>query len=179
MATWLGSVLAERRLHKGRRGARGSGLLRLGRPKRVREGEYECRYEISGFGRVRRRKAFGVDELQAMSLALVALRAELKGLGGNAKWLGQPAYLGLPVMVPAPFPEKFAKRLEGSIERAMERVATSFEREMKQRYERKRPDTQRELWRHLRASLERIRCSPQRLRGCIRQSDLPLFLRAL
>jgi hypothetical protein len=140
MATWLGSVLAERTLHKGGRGAPGSGLLRLGRPKRVREDEYECRYEISGFGRVRRRKAYGVDELQAMSLALVALRAELKGLGGTATWLDQPAYLGLPVIVPAPFPEKFAKRLEGSIERAMERVATSFEGEMKQRYERKRRD---------------------------------------
>ncbi|MGH9316985.1 MAG: IS630 family transposase [Thermoanaerobaculia bacterium] len=39
-----------------------------------------------------------------------------------------------------------------------------------------RPDTQRELWRHLRLSLDRIRLSPQRLRGCIRQSDLPPFL---
>jgi putative transposase len=46
----------------------------------------------------------------------------------------------------------------------------------KQRLANSRPDTQRELGRHLRASLERIRRSPKRLRGCIRQSDLPLFL---
>jgi transposase len=49
----------------------------------------------------------------------------------------------------------------------------------KQRLANGRPDTQRELWRHLRWSLDRIRRSPQRLRGCIRQSDLPLFLRPL
>jgi transposase len=49
----------------------------------------------------------------------------------------------------------------------------------KQRLANGRPDTQRELWRHLRWSLDRIRRSPQRLRGCIRQSDLPPFLRPL
>jgi putative transposase len=48
----------------------------------------------------------------------------------------------------------------------------------KQRLANGRPDTQHELWRHLRLSLERIRRSPQRLRGCIRQSDLPPFLRS-
>ena len=37
------------------------------------------------------------------------------------------------------------------------------------------PDTQRKLWRHLQLSLNRIRRSRQRLRGCIRQSDLPPF----
>ena len=39
-----------------------------------------------------------------------------------------------------------------------------------------RPDTQDELRRHLRASLNQIRRSPQRLRGCVRQSELSLFL---
>ena len=39
-----------------------------------------------------------------------------------------------------------------------------------------RPDTLQQLGRHLRFSLERIRRSPPHLRGCIRQSDLPLFL---
>ncbi len=39
-----------------------------------------------------------------------------------------------------------------------------------------RPDTQDELRRHLRASLNQIRRSPRRLRGCIGQSELSLFL---
>jgi transposase len=39
-----------------------------------------------------------------------------------------------------------------------------------------RPDTQIELWQHLRLSLERIRRSPQHLRACIRHSELPPFL---
>jgi len=39
-----------------------------------------------------------------------------------------------------------------------------------------RPDTLQELGRHLRLSLERIRRSRLRLRGCIRHSDLPPFL---
>jgi len=39
-----------------------------------------------------------------------------------------------------------------------------------------RPDTQEELRRRLRTSLNQIRRSPQRLRGCVRQSELSLFL---
>jgi transposase len=39
-----------------------------------------------------------------------------------------------------------------------------------------RPDDLAELRRHLRLTLDRIRRSPQRLRGCIQQSDLPPFL---
>jgi transposase len=39
-----------------------------------------------------------------------------------------------------------------------------------------RPDTQEELGRHLRSSLDWIRRSPGRLRGCVRQSEPSLFL---
>jgi transposase len=38
-----------------------------------------------------------------------------------------------------------------------------------------RPDSQRELFRHLRSHLSRLRRSPSLLRGCVRGSDLPLF----
>jgi transposase len=38
-----------------------------------------------------------------------------------------------------------------------------------------RPDSQRELFRHLRSHLSRLRRSPALLRGCVRGSDLPLF----
>jgi transposase len=38
-----------------------------------------------------------------------------------------------------------------------------------------RPDSQRELFRHLRSHFSRIRRSQSLLRGCVRGSDLPLF----
>jgi putative transposase len=38
-----------------------------------------------------------------------------------------------------------------------------------------RPDSERELFRHLRSHLSRLRRSPALLRGCVRGSDLPLF----
>jgi transposase len=38
-----------------------------------------------------------------------------------------------------------------------------------------RPDSQRELFRHLRSQLRRIRRSQSLLRGCVRGSDLPPF----
>jgi transposase len=40
-----------------------------------------------------------------------------------------------------------------------------------------RPDSQRELVRRLRSQLQRLRRSQSRLRGCVRGSDLSLFLR--
>ncbi len=39
-----------------------------------------------------------------------------------------------------------------------------------------RPDNLDELRRHLRLTLDRIRRSSKRLRGCIQQSDMPPFL---
>jgi transposase len=39
-----------------------------------------------------------------------------------------------------------------------------------------RPDTQEELFRHLRRAFHALQRSPRRLRGCIHQSDLPPFL---
>ena len=128
MASWLGTLVAERELEKPER-PRTKAALRIGSPRKRRTGEYECRYEIRGFGRARRMKVYGVDGLQSLTLALVAARADLARMNGDVEWLEEPAYLGLPVMAGAHLPRKFVDR----IEKAVGRVHASFYREARKR----------------------------------------------
>lgn len=117
MSRWLGQPIAERELERsGERRARAG--FRIGRPRRAREGDYECRYELYGFGRSRRMRIFGVDEVQALQLALVAVRAELQRMDNEAIWLEEPAYRGLPLTVPTYLPAKYVKRVEAALARA-------------------------------------------------------------
>ncbi len=119
MSRWLGEPVAERELERsegGRRRARAG--FRIGKPRPAREGDYECRYELYGFGRLRRMRIFGIDEVQALLLAIEAVRVELERLGTKAIWLEEPAYRGLPVTVPMYLPPKYAKRVEAALGRA-------------------------------------------------------------
>ena len=129
MATWLGECIAERVLE----GEGRSFCLRLGAPRRTRTGEWECRYEIRGLRPALRSQAFGVDALQALSLALHAVRNELERLCPGATWLDEPAFRGLPLQAPMLLPRKYEKRIEAVIERA----SNAFAREMKDRYDRR------------------------------------------
>ncbi len=117
MPRWLGQPIAERELERSG-GERARAGFRIGRPRPAREGDYECRYELYGFGRLRRMRIFGIDEVQALLLALEAVRAELQRLGAEAIWLEQPAYRGLPVTVPTYLPAKHARRVEAALARA-------------------------------------------------------------
>ena len=125
MAGWLGTLVAERSLENREQPGR-KGVLRIGVPRETRSGEFECRCEIRGFGKMRRLRAYGVDGVQALTLALAAARAHLADLE-QAEFHEEPAYLGLPVVAGAHFPKKFVER----IERAVERVHASFYREAK------------------------------------------------
>jgi hypothetical protein len=128
MASWLGNPVAERELENPLK-PNSAALLRVGAPRQRRTGDFECRYELRGFGKARRSKVYGVDSLQALELAIVAARAELARMGTGATWMGRPAYLGLPVMAGAHLPRRFVDR----IERAVERVLASFYKEAKKR----------------------------------------------
>jgi len=117
MSRWLGTPVAERKLERRGDAKRAAGF-RIGKPRPAREADYECRYEVFGFGSPRRMRVFGIDEVQALSLALEAVRAELQRLGTEAIWLEGPAYRGLPMTVPTYLPRKYARRVEAALERA-------------------------------------------------------------
>lgn len=133
MASWLGPVVAERELERASGGKRACGF-RIGRPRKAREGDYECRYEIFGFGKRRRMRVFGIDEVQALDLTFTALRADLQQLEGEALWLGEPAHHGVPLSVPMYLPRKYARRVEGALERAN----ASFAKEARRAHREKR-----------------------------------------
>lgn len=118
MADWLGTVVAERELTNAQRPGRPASL-RIGMPRRRRTGEFECRYEIRGFGRARRRSACGEDAVQALELVFVSARAELVGMQEVARWHEMPAYLTLPIAAGSWLPPRFAARIEKAVERVM------------------------------------------------------------
>jgi len=127
MTTWLGTIAAERALENRRSPATQAGL-RIGVPRERRTGDFECRYEIRGFGKIRRTKVYGVDSVQALTLAVLAVRHDLARMD-DATWEGMPAYLTLPIVTGACLPKKFVDRLE----RAVERVHAAFYREARKR----------------------------------------------
>jgi len=84
----LTQLVAERVLEfRGHDSSRRRVLVRLGQPrpagKRVRD-DWVCPYEILGMPRNRRRFAFGIDAMQALTLAYHILPVELDSLAGDA-----------------------------------------------------------------------------------------------
>lgn len=76
MRKGLGVVVATRRL----RAARPPGRLctvAIGRPRRVRPGEWACPYRVTGIGSSEVRYAHGVDAVQALLLAFQGVRVRL------------------------------------------------------------------------------------------------------
>jgi hypothetical protein len=71
--------------------------IRLGRPRRDRKhinGDWVCPYDIDGIAGVYRRWAFGIDGIQALSLAFHVIPTELvrlakKAGGGQFRFLGE------------------------------------------------------------------------------------------
>jgi len=53
-------------------------LARVGRPRAVDGADYRCEYEIDGLATPRRSHAYGIDEVQALWLALVRLGVDLQ-----------------------------------------------------------------------------------------------------
>lgn len=71
-------------------------LVALDAPQLAEGGVWECSYEIRvGDAAPNVRKAYGEDALQALSLALEAIRIDLRDSGRQLSWLGnQPGLTG-------------------------------------------------------------------------------------
>jgi hypothetical protein len=129
MSRALGTVIAERTLTLV---AHADALvrIRMGKPRKERAtGDYFCPFSIEGIGERKLREARGIDSMQALQNALQAIRLELAPHLGSLSWEGgQDGGLGFPKAVPDLFGPKFTQRLEGIVDREVDRFARSLER---------------------------------------------------
>lgn len=93
----LGDVIATRTLALD---GKDTITVRIGRPVTEPDGTVFCYYQVLGVGSGRVRRAGGVDEIQALTLAMKIAAADLyasdEGKAGRITWLGEKD-LGLPV----------------------------------------------------------------------------------
>jgi hypothetical protein len=98
-------------------------LVELVAPRERRGGSWDCAYRIRGLGRMRAGRALGEDSLQALQLALEAVRRELEPFGARLTWTGEAGELGLPASVPDYFGGAFRRRVERLVQLEAEREA--------------------------------------------------------
>ena len=98
-------------------------LIELDAPVRRRSGEWACVHRIRGIGRVRTGRVLGEDGVQALQLAIAAVRQSLEPFAAQLTWTGEPGELGLPEAIPDYFGGDFRRRLERLVRLETEREA--------------------------------------------------------
>ena len=128
MSRVLGTVIAERTLTRVEH-ADAFVRIRVGRPRKERAtGDYFCPFSIEGIGDRKLRDARGIDSMQALQNALQAIRLELAPHTSSLSWAGgQEGWLGFPKVIPDLFGPTFTQRLEGMVDREVDRFARSLE----------------------------------------------------
>ena len=119
MAKPVASPLVVRELHLLPSGR--AVVLELDAPEHRRAESWVCAYRIRGLGRVRAGRVTGTDGVEALLLALTALRRELEPFGPRLTWTGEPGELGLPAAVPDFLGAEFRRRVENMVRTETER----------------------------------------------------------
>src|SRR5829696_6130864 len=101
--------------------------IELDTPVARPSGEWICNYRIGGLGRARAGRVIGADGLQALLLAVGAVRRELDSFGGRLTWDGEPGELGLPEFVPEFLGGAFRRRVEAMVRTETEREVRRLE----------------------------------------------------
>ena len=124
MAQRLSQPIAVRTLHL--LPSRRPVVLELEAPVARRAGAWVCTYRVTGLGRARAGRATGGDGLEALLLAVDAVRRELEPFEGRLTWTGEPGELGLPTAVPdflgADFRRRVARMVRAETERETRRL---------------------------------------------------------
>lgn len=82
-------------------------------------------FAVRGQKTIIRGRAFGVDQLQALLLAVQGLRLKLEALGAELRWIGgEHGDTGIPRLIPIAFGLEFSKRAE----RVLDKEVTRFVR---------------------------------------------------
>jgi hypothetical protein len=111
-------VFARRTLNEGRRN---EVTISLSAPQEVGFDEWLCAYEMKGPSRPRRFDgAYGIDAVQAVELALNAVRIWLERSGRTYEWLLQDTTDGgFPQSMPSAFGPEFRKAISAVVDNAL------------------------------------------------------------
>ena len=97
-------------------------VVALARPEQVNDGEWSCAFRVDaspdGI-----RKAHGVDEFQALLLAIEGLQSALSRSSQRLTWIGEPGDTGIPRLTPLAFGLAFRQRVERMLDDEIERFA--------------------------------------------------------
>lgn len=108
--------------------------VRIGKPEPDGAGDWRCAYHVRGIGMRSPRYAFGVDSVQALILALNAVRSDLEAAGDACHWVGgERGDSGFPRYVPAAFGLRFSRRINCMIDREVTRHCKKLEVNARQR----------------------------------------------
>jgi hypothetical protein len=132
----LGDVIATRRLTSVGTAAQPV-TVRVGRPRRVRVGEWACPVEFTGLGKTRQIAGRGVDSCQALIDALQGVHHTLRRSGVRLSWTGIADETGFPQSVPYGFGLEFAARISDHIDRELSRCVRAAKRRMKTKSKRR------------------------------------------
>ena len=105
--------------------------VRLGRPRRVRVGEWACPVQFTGLGEIRHIAGRGVDSCQALVEAIAGIYYTLAQSGRRFSWSSIKDEAGFPRAVPYSFGPEFSARINQHIDRELERFVQTAKRRMK------------------------------------------------
>src|ERR1700730_17398748 len=94
----------------------------LPRPDPLKGGDWECPFLIEGVGKSEVQRAFGVDSLQALIIAIRGIRAGLEQTGRNLFWLDPEIGADIPLTVPTTWGKQLVERGRLAIDRETVRV---------------------------------------------------------
>jgi hypothetical protein len=119
----LTEVVATRKLY-GSVPANKSSVIRIGKPRKVSETEWECPFHISNAGMPGVAFGHGIDALQALVQAIDGCRVFLERSGTTFRWEGgENGDTGVPRFVPAMFGAEFANHVGRMIDKEVENFA--------------------------------------------------------
>ena len=103
-------------------------LVRIGKPRKVSDAEWECAFHISNIGMNKIQFGHGMDGVQALIQAIEGSRVFLERSGKRFSWEGGEGETGIPRYVPMFYGKDFTEHLHKVIDSEMEKFARAAER---------------------------------------------------
>ena len=110
------------------KGKRRFATAKIGQPGKSGR-DWACKLFISNVGMKESMLVYGVDQMQAILMAIEGVLTTLRNSGTEWRWIhGEKDDIGIPRFVPGGFGRRFASRLESIIDAETNKLATSAER---------------------------------------------------
>jgi len=97
-------------------------VVGIARPQQVNDGEWSCAFRVDASPEGIR-QAYGVDEFQALLVAIEGLHWALARSSRRLTWIGEPGDTGIPRFTPVSFGLAFRQRVERMLDEEIERHA--------------------------------------------------------